>query len=311
MKHDATIRIAALVPIHNGMPHVLDCIQSLRECSQGGSFVMKVIVIDDGSTDDSTRLIQESFPEVEILAGDGNLWWTGAMDLGVTSALAGGCDYVFWLNHDDRVTSSALPTLLAHARSHPQSIGCCAVANLSEPEGRTLLGYRVHYNFVCWYLESLYGDSKNQTGPVDLDLNGGHGILIPAELFSNPKNHLRPNLFPHYFGDFDFFHRVRRNGWPVVSVPGAMILNDDRNSGIINGKRISSYKQSIPYITSRRSIANLRDRPLFALLNFPWGLNLIWFLIFLIIPIGCAIVYPALAWIQKLRSNNQSDQLSN
>lgn len=301
MATDSKIRITALIPIHNGLPHVIQCIRSLKQ-SEGSWHELRIIVVNDGSTDGSEARIRESFPDVEIVSGRGELWWTGAMDLGMRLALAGGCDYVLWVNHDDQITSTSLQTLLDFVTSHPRTIGCCGVANLSNPEGQTLLGYRLHY-FFRWYLESLYSESHGTSAPIELDLNGGHGILIPSEVFSEPSNHLRPKLFPHYFGDFDFFHRARRNGWKVVSVPGAVILNDDRNSGIINGRRISSYSQSLPYITSRRSIANLRDRPLYALLNFPWGLNLLWALIFLMVPIGCAIVYPALAVLQKHRKS--------
>lgn len=291
--------IFALVPIHNGLPHVIKCIESLKgvEC-QG--FDLHIIVINDGSTDASEAEVHKSFPEVEILSGQGELWWTGAMDLGTRHALSRGCDFVFWVNHDDQITSTSLATLMDYVNRNPRTIGCCGVASMSNPGGQTLLGYRVHY-FSRWYLESLYSSSFEASEPIQLDLNGGHGILIPAEVFSDPGNHLRPKIFPHYFGDFDFFRRVRKSGWQVYCVPGSLMLNDDSNSGILNGRRISSYKKSISYVTSRRSIANLRDRPLFALLNFPWGLNLIWMVIFWIVPIGCALVYPLLAKIRKRR----------
>lgn len=303
MSTNAKDKITALIPIHNGLPHVVKCIESLR-INDNTDYELHIIVVNDGSTDASEDEIRKTFPTVEILSGNGELWWTGAMDLGTRAALANGCDYVFWLNHDDQIPSTSLQTLLHFVRSHPGTIGCCEVANLSEPDGKVLLGYRVHY-FFRWYLENLYSTAMEHTVPTELDLNGGHGILIPAEVFAYPKNHLRPRWLPHYFGDFDFFSRVRRNGWKVICVPGAVMLNDDSNSGILNGRRISSYKQSFAYITSRRSIANLRDRPLFALMNFPWGLNLIWALAFWIIPIGCAIVYPALAAWQKHQSAAQ------
>lgn len=298
-------RITAVIPIHNGMPHIIRCIESLKK-REGGDYQLHIIVVNDGSTDASEVEIQKTFPDVEIVSGHGELWWTGAMEIGTNVALAHGCDYVLWLNHDDQITSTSIETLLNFSRSHPRTIGCCGVTSMSAPNERMLLGYRLHlHQFYRWYLETLWSSSSKLTTPVELNLNGGHGILIPAEVFSNPKNHLRPKLLPHYFGDFDFFYRVRKNGWKVLSVPGAVILNDDGNSGILNGRKISSYRQSLAYVLSRRSLANLRDRPLFALINFPWGLNLFWAVVFWVIPIGCAVVYPTQSVFRRYRSATQ------
>ena len=41
------------------------------------------LIVDDGSNDGTQQIVKETYPEVEILSGDGNLWWTGAMHLGV------------------------------------------------------------------------------------------------------------------------------------------------------------------------------------------------------------------------------------
>ena len=289
-------RVSAVIPIHNGLPHIIRCIESLRQ-SEGSGHELHIIVVDDGSTDSSGTEVRNAFPDVEIVSGHGELWWTGAMDLGTRLALASRCDYVLWINHDDQITSGSLQALLEFVRSNPRTIGCCGGGTLNVPSQNLLLGYRLHY--TRWFCETLLSPSALISAPTEIDLNGGHGILIPVEVFDDPCNHLRPKLLPHYFGDFDFFIRVRKSGWKVFCVPGAVILNDHANSGLLDGQKLSSYKKSIDYITSRRSISNLRDRPLFALMNFPLGLNLIWAAIFLVVPIGCAIVYPALAALRK------------
>ncbi len=80
-------------------------------------------------------MIEEEFPDVILLKGDGNLWWTGATNLGVEYALtqAGQDDYILTLNDDTIVISAYLQTLLDAALNHPNSlIGSISVSSEDE-----------------------------------------------------------------------------------------------------------------------------------------------------------------------------------
>ena len=80
-------------------------------------------------------MIEEEFPDVILLKGDGNLWWTGATNMGVGYALAQADqdDYILTLNDDTIVISAYLQTLLDAALNHPNSlIGSISVSNEDE-----------------------------------------------------------------------------------------------------------------------------------------------------------------------------------
>ncbi|NJO67968.1 MAG: glycosyltransferase family 2 protein [Bacteroidetes bacterium] len=47
-----------------------------------------IVVIDDGSIDNTSEIIKEKFPEVDILKGNGNLWWTGSVNIGARYAFS-------------------------------------------------------------------------------------------------------------------------------------------------------------------------------------------------------------------------------
>ena len=80
-------RIAVVVPVHNDWLHTKECLAQLRKLNR---LPDEIIVVDDGSTDETAFALARDFPHVLRLVGDGNLWWTGCMNLGARDALHGG-----------------------------------------------------------------------------------------------------------------------------------------------------------------------------------------------------------------------------
>ena len=75
-----------IIPVHNRREFTLRCLASLHD--QGILAAMQVIVVDDGSTDGTHEAVNAEFPQVILLPGDGNLFWTGAVTLGMSHAMA-------------------------------------------------------------------------------------------------------------------------------------------------------------------------------------------------------------------------------
>jgi GT2 family glycosyltransferase len=89
--------IYIVIPVFNRINFTRECLISLR----GQTYTdYKTLVVDDGSTDDTEEIIKREFPEVKVLKGDGNLWWTGATNMGIEYALKIGHenDFILTLN---------------------------------------------------------------------------------------------------------------------------------------------------------------------------------------------------------------------
>jgi len=298
MTSEKTPTITAVIPMHNGLPHIIACINSLKlqECDD---FNLRIIVVDDGSTDNSAGEIGKKFNDIQILSGDGNLWWTGAIAVGTRKALDDDADYIFWINEDDTLSDGALQNLLQSLRKNKKGIAGCGVVFDSNSD-RIVCGYSLRY--FKWYSQALYYPRSHFLSPTfvsNCDLNGGHGILIPQTLFTQGKAVIRPAIFPHYFGDFDFYVQARKLGYKPYIVGGVLVLSappravvSPASVGLLTGRRIQSRKHILPYLFSRKSQHNLRDRPLFALLDFPPGLNLIWALLFVMASFYCVVFFP-------------------
>lgn len=85
-----------IIPVHNPPECFLETLSALVTDGLEDS----VIVVDDGSTTGISNIIQNPFPGVEVLHGDGNLWWAGGMRMGMSRALERNADVICWLNHD-------------------------------------------------------------------------------------------------------------------------------------------------------------------------------------------------------------------
>ncbi len=109
-----------IIPVHNRKQITLDCLANLQ--LNGDLDQYQVVVIDDGSSDGTSAAIQEQYSMVKILKGDGNLWWTGAIAMGMEYADKQGAECFIWLNDDSQTATNTLDLLVDFLQSHPDSI---------------------------------------------------------------------------------------------------------------------------------------------------------------------------------------------
>ena len=110
-------KLFIVIPVHNRVQLTQGCLLSLRRQTRND---FKVVVIDDGSTDGTSEMVSSSFPESLLLRGDGNLWWTGATNLGVRHALDWGATYLMTLNDDVIATEDFVEKMLSWAERKPR-----------------------------------------------------------------------------------------------------------------------------------------------------------------------------------------------
>ena len=198
-----------IIPVHNRRSLTLACLRRLREIGDLKCF--GVIVVDDGSTDGTGEAIRAEFPEVEILRGDGNLWWTGAIALGSAHAFAQGVEIVFWLNDDCLPSAGALPGLANFLATQPHSVAAPVCLNPAT-------GARIATAFIGRH--ELPAPARGAvSGAEGLS---GYCLAVPRSVWEKlgPPDARR---FPHYYGDTAFTLLAHAAGFQVAVVGDAEV----------------------------------------------------------------------------------------
>src|SRR6185295_5128576 len=105
-----TTQIYIVIPVHNRKTFTRDCLRSLENQTVANHH--RIIIVDDGSQDGTDEMLSIEFPDVIVLSGNGNLFWTAAINLGIRHALSLGAEYVLTLNNDTAASETFMEQML-------------------------------------------------------------------------------------------------------------------------------------------------------------------------------------------------------
>src|SRR5258708_2107656 len=98
----------------------LDCIESLQKLKLLKNQNLNIVIVDNGSTDDSLETFRKILPRkyrVETLESNTNLGFADGNNFGIKYALDNFADYIMVLNNDTIVDSNLLVNLMEAFRS--------------------------------------------------------------------------------------------------------------------------------------------------------------------------------------------------
>ena len=249
IQNQAVFNLAVIIPAYNRWDETAECLEKMF---QDAYLTKRIFLIDDGSLDGTTERCRERFPWVEILQGNGNLWWSGAINLGVKTALLGGADLVLWLNNDNLIEPGTITRLVEVYRRSPLRSVICA-ENRSTETGE--LEWQGEPPF--WHPKVSAWQADQGRDPI-LSLKhppGGRGVLIPAICFRE-VGVVDEAQFPHYWADHDFHYRAMERGYRYLLVRGATVWNRP-NPPRFEGVAPFTLLWGWLYLASRRSPMNL------------------------------------------------------
>lgn len=214
-------KIEIVTPVHNRKELTLQFLRSLAQVNRT-DLQIHVIVVDDGSVDGTGEAVRAQFPDVEIVVGDGNLWYTAGTNLGIKTALAYNPDYILTVNNDSVFDKNFLHYMVRCAEKFPRSVVGATLLLWDEPE-------RIFQISPKW--ETFGGGWRHwqeQTihtipgKPWEVDLIVGNCVLFPVEAIRAVGLMNEKKLVQ--FGDAEYTPRMKKHGWRLLIEPRARVF---------------------------------------------------------------------------------------
>jgi len=209
----------------NGLEDTIECLTSVYKLAYPD---LKIIVVDNFSSDDSVEEIRKQFPEVVLIENNKNLGYAGGNNVGISQAMESGADYVWLLNNDTVVEPDTLAKLIYEAEMSPETGILSPVIRFYEkPEKIQFMGaYAVFKNYDL----PLVRDPKeldNELVQRNL-LLFGTALLIKKRVIQD-VGYLSEKYFA-YQEDYDYSLRTLKKNIKAKIVLDANVLHKDSRS---------------------------------------------------------------------------------
>lgn len=202
----------------NGKDDTLNCLISLEKLNYTN---LEIVLVDNGSSDGTTILIQERMPHVKIIENEINLGFAKGVNIGIYYALQQGAEYILILNNDTTIDSDALLNMMKYT-----SVGVGIIAPLiyydSERSRIWSSGGMKHpltYEKITKQRKSLSEDYFNQA--IERDYLVGCAMLLSKKLIQEIGGF--DERFFMYYEDSDMSLRARNAGYKLLLVPKAVV----------------------------------------------------------------------------------------
>lgn len=210
--------VSVVVLSLNGEDYISGCLETLSENDYPN---FEIIVVNNGSTDSTPKIVAEGFPHVRLINLPENKGFAGGMNEGLKAARGG----ILVPLNDDTICTPTLISDLVEPVTGETSIGIVG-CKILYPDRKTIqhagamigpMGSTLHFG----YQEV---DEGQHDEPRDCDYVTGCVMAVRRELFEQ-IGLFDDRFFPTYYEETEFAVRARKSGYRVLYNPKAVLYH--------------------------------------------------------------------------------------
>ena len=241
-------RVAVIILNWNGKEDTLLCLDSVYKMKYPR---LEVIVVDNGSSDNSAIAIRERFKDVVLIENKENLGFCGGNNIGIRYALSQKPDYLLILNNDAVAEPSLIQELKAVVDSDPLIGAVSPIITFYHNQDLIyFLGTKIDWgngDFCSQYPRQYIESAK---GLVDIDFTGWCATFMKREVME--KVGLLDEEFFAYYDDADWGTRCKARGLRTVLYPKKLVRHK------VSGSTGGSFSPSVYFYLFRNRLFFIR-----------------------------------------------------
>jgi len=189
---------------------------------------LEVIMVDNGSTDDSVPFVREAYPQVSVIEAGRNLGFAGGNNMGARRSTG---DCLALINNDARADPHWLQAMVALLDSDTNV--ACVAAKILDKDGQTIdfvdTGLNL-YGRAFQISEGMPASHADCDEPKELLAPCGGAMLIRRDAFWHVGGF--DEDYVAYYEDVDLGWRLWLQGYRVLYAPQAIVYHKQHRTGL-------------------------------------------------------------------------------
>lgn len=228
--------ITIVIPNYNGLRFLEDCLNALS-AQEEGTPAYEVILVDNGSSDNSVGFVRTQYPEVRVEALEENTGFSHAVNVGIGLSEA---PYVILLNNDTKAASGFVKALYRAITGLPEAF-CVSARMLMWDNPGLIDDAGDRYCALGWAFARGKGKPKTlYEAPCEVFSACAGAAIYRRSVFAQIG--LFDELHFAYMEDIDIGYRARINGRRSYYEPRAEVIHYGSAS---SGSRYNEWKVSL------------------------------------------------------------------
>lgn len=202
-------KVTVILTCFNRKEKTLLCIRTLVE---GNPLVcLSFIVVDDSSSDGTSDDLEKTGYDIRIIKGNGTLFWSGGMRMGIGDYLSDSHDsqYVLLVNDDVTFFENIILKLIKRSQENKDAV---VVGATCDKQGKYTYGA---LKLVEKRKRDLYFQVHPQNEIVYCDTFNANCVLIKNEILKDVGNF--DEAYKHSLADLDYGFTMTRKGYHIIS----------------------------------------------------------------------------------------------